>query len=414
MTHVLSQTRAFCRNQPQNRPRNSAFVRLLFIAAIIVLSQVLDVRAQITFTPLGVFTGTRSEGLGVSADGSVVVGMTDAGFFRWTASETMFQAGAGARAVSADGSTVVGGRLIPMVGGEAHRWDLTTGFQGLGDLAGGQFSSAAFGTSADGSVVVGYGTTSNGDEAFRWTSATGMISLANVPGGDLDNIATAISDNGSIVVGQRGPNIQPEAFRWTSQTGMVGLGLLPGAIASTAHGISPDGSVIVGENRFPSGIGALHYEASYWTAAGGWVSLGDFPGGRISSIAYDASADGSVIVGSGQATLDGNPLRAFYWTLESGMLNFQDLLISLGVANLAGWTLNEARGISHDGLTIVGTGIHNGRTEAWVATIPEPSSITLAALAIAGIACYVRSKRRSGMYPRLVMTARAAAGDGPN
>jgi uncharacterized membrane protein len=377
--------------------------RIRGLLALLVLELLPSIACgQITFTPLGVFDGTRSEAYDVSADGAVVVGLTDSGIFRWTAAEnTTRDSRLEDASVSADGSTVVGS-YFPSPGAlEAFRWRVDGAFEGLGDLPGGfpLPRSAAFSTSADGSVVVGYGSAANRQEAFRWTQATGMISLTNTPGGDTESVALAVSDDGSIVVGQRGPSIQPEAFRWTSQTGMVGLGLLPGAIASTAHGISPDGAVIVGENRFPSGIGALHYEASYWTAAGGWVSLGDFPGGRISSIAYDASADGSVIVGSGQPTLVGSPLtRAFYWTGESGMLNFQDLLISLGVSNLAGWTLNEARGVSHDGRTVVGTGTHNGRTEAWVATIPEPSTIVLAVLAVAGIVSFLRLQPRSDAH----------------
>jgi hypothetical protein len=63
------------------------------------------------------------------------------------------------------------------------------------------------------------------------------------------------------------------------------------------------------------------------------------------------------------------------WTAQTGMVNLQDLLIGAGVTNLEGWRLTEARGISGDGLTIVGTGVRDGITEAWVATIPEPSTI---------------------------------------
>jgi uncharacterized membrane protein len=229
-----------------------------------------------------------------------------------------------------------------------------------------------------------------------------MLSLARVPGSDEESIATAVSDDGTIVVGARGPRFVEEAFRWTQQTGMVGLGLIPGAIESLAHGMSPDGSVIVGENRFPSPLNAMRYEASYWTEADGWVSLGDLPGGRISSIAYDASANGSAIVGSGQTTTTSTPfIRAFYWTPQSGMVNFQDYLTSLGVTNLDAWTLHEARGISHDGRTIVGWGTHNGRTEAWVATIPEPSTIVLAVLAaLVLIAVYLRQKFTAGATKR--------------
>jgi hypothetical protein len=64
------------------------------------------------------------------------------------------------------------------------------------------------------------------------------------------------------------------------------------------------------------------------------------------------------------------------------MVNLREFLISQGVGNLSGWTLQFAGGISDDGLTIAGTGRNPaGNPEAWVATIPEPATFALAALA---------------------------------
>jgi uncharacterized membrane protein len=107
------------------------------------------------------------------------------------------------------------------------------------------------------------------------------------------------------------------------------------------------------------------------------------PGSRVYSVAYDLSADGSVIVGSGTTRRpDGSDTQeAFYWTREIGMVNLRDLLVSQGASNLAGWRLSEARAVSADGLTIVGTGLHDGRIEAFIATVPEPSTMALAAFA---------------------------------
>jgi hypothetical protein len=77
------------------------------------------------------------------------------------------------------------------------------------------------------------------------------------------------------------------------------------------------------------------------------------------------------------------------------MLSLQNVLVSLGVTNLDGWTLTRAEGISPDGLTIVGAGGHNGRLEAWVATIPEPSTMVLGIIAVlALLAYYVLRLRR--------------------
>lgn len=51
------------------------------------------------------------------------------------------------------------------------------GFQGLGDLPGGNIFSQAAGVSADGSVVVGQSNSASGGEAFRWTAGGGMVGL---------------------------------------------------------------------------------------------------------------------------------------------------------------------------------------------------------------------------------------------
>ena len=53
-------------------------------------------------------------------------------------------------------------------------------FQGLGELAGGSFNNLAFGTSADGTVIVGRGTSASGFEAFRWTLGGGVVGVGRL------------------------------------------------------------------------------------------------------------------------------------------------------------------------------------------------------------------------------------------
>ena len=63
-----------------------------------------------------------------------------------------------------------------------------------------------------------------------------------------------------------------------------------------------------------------------------------------------------------------------------GTRSLQDLLVGLG-ADLTGWRLAQATDISADGLTIVGYGQNpNGFTEAWIATVPEPSMLMMATI----------------------------------
>jgi hypothetical protein len=77
----------------------------------------------------------------------------------------------------------------------------------------------------------------------------------------------------------------------------------------------------------------------------------------------------------------------------TGLVSLQQTLIAGGI-NLDGWLLNEATGVSDDGLTIVGTGTHNGVQQAFVATIPEPSTVVLAVFAVAGLVSFGRSTSR--------------------
>ena len=71
-----------------------------------------------------------------------------------------------ANAASADGSVIVGCGLWAS-GQEAFRWD-GGAITGLGDLLGGSFQSEAYGVSADGRWIVGYGYNPSGfREAFR-------------------------------------------------------------------------------------------------------------------------------------------------------------------------------------------------------------------------------------------------------
>lgn len=75
--------------------------------------------------------------------------------------------------------------------------------------------------------------------------------------------------------------------------------------------------------------------------------------------------------------------EAFRWTSQEGMVSLRNLLIKQGIDNLKDWTLTSASDVSADGRTIVGYGYNpDGKEEAWIttlATIPEPSTITLAA-----------------------------------
>jgi probable HAF family extracellular repeat protein len=144
----------------------------------------------------------------------------------------------------------------------------TVGFQGLGDLPGGDFHSSARSISANGSVVVGRSTSASGNEAFRWTSSGGMVGLGDLPGGYFASCAYSVSADGSVIVGEGQATERTEAFGWENDV-MTGLGDLPnGGFYSEAWSVSADGSVVVGESVSTSGDEAFRWEG------GGMIGLG--------------------------------------------------------------------------------------------------------------------------------------------
>jgi probable HAF family extracellular repeat protein len=205
--------------------------------------------------------GNWSAATGVSANGSVVVGVAVNAArqwrpFRWTAAggmqdlDTLGGYRSEAYGVSADGSVVVGVAVNAAGQQRAFRWTAARGMQDLGTLGGDE--SIAFGVSADGSVVVGWAYNAAGWwSAFRWTAAGGMQDLGTLGGGGIE--ARGVSADGSVVVGSaQNAAGQPRAFRWTAAGGMEDLNttyaslLTNGSELSEANAISPDGRYIVG------------------------------------------------------------------------------------------------------------------------------------------------------------------------
>jgi probable HAF family extracellular repeat protein len=244
--------------------------------------------------------------------------------------------------VSADGSVVVGAAKNAAGYERAFRWTAARGMQDLGTLSGG--SSSATGVSANGSVVVcwdysgfaGLGGLVLGEyRAFRWTAAAGMQDLGTL--GGRSSVANAVSADGSVVVGwAENAEGQHRAFRWTAARGMQDLGTL-GGDWSEATGVSADGSVVVGWAENVLGF----RRAFRWTAAGGMQDLGTL--GGYNSAATGVSADGSVVVGWAENVLGFR--RAFRWTAARGMQDLGTLGSVFG---------SEATGVSADGSVVVG------------------------------------------------------------
>ncbi len=86
----------------------------------------------------------------------------------------------------------------------------------------------------------------------------------------------------------------------------------------------------------------------------------------LSTSALPSSAANECRVGRGN--FGGSGGSAAFWDQTNSIRQVSDLLVNDFGVDLSGWTLNEATGISADGLTIVGTGTNpNGLQEAWIA-----------------------------------------------
>jgi probable HAF family extracellular repeat protein len=255
-------------------------------------------------------------------------------------------------------------------------------FQGLGDLPGGAFESAALGVSADGLVVVGSGMTAHGKSGFRWTQASGIVEISDtsmkacwcyntsrdgsivVGSGDAGSGWNSyrgfywtkeggitfpehfhdrarfemwgVSADGSVIVGDGGQ----QAFLWNRNSAATSLGVLPGRTSSRAVSVSADGSVSVGSSyNLP---GWDHEEAFAWTKGRGMVGLGFFPRSNY-SFAIAVSPDGAVVLGTSS---DSSGYPAFRWTESSGMVR---------LGHLPGRNTTHPFAADSNGTIIVGT-----------------------------------------------------------
>ena len=300
-----------------------------------VLSTMATVAWSQTLTWLGTLGGNISSAHGVSADGSVVVGVAQDsnGFyrpFRWTPGGGMQDLGTlGGRhgeavRVSPNGATIMG--TASTVNSSASANITSVGFLSL-----------------------------SGDHRmhpFRWTQGSGMQNLGTF--GGCCGWATGVSADDGVVVGwAMNASGNPRAFRWENNQ-MRDLGTLGGA-RSMAQGVSADGGVVVGWAENASGNRrAFRWENNQMR------DLGTLGGAR--SVAQGVSADGRVVVGLAQNA--SGQWRAFRWT-ENGIEN-----LSQTYANLlsGGSYFIAALEVSEDGRYIVGYGYNaaRGRNEGFL------------------------------------------------
>jgi uncharacterized membrane protein len=324
--------------------------------------------------------GSESAAHAISADGTTVVGEVEPPgqperAFRWRSESGLellnLIAGhdfSSAWGVSADGSTIVGRSQDAEAPGDgAFRWMPATGSVLLPLLREGDGETSAFDVSADGSLAVGWSGFFPA-RAVIWNESGVPRALL---GDELPSESTqayAITPDGRVVAGtRRTGSTSSEPFRWAEATGLVGLGDIRGGQAnSAAAAISEDGRVICGEATFEN------YGATFcWRQDTGMVRLPNLP--EMYSDSDDGmgmSADGSIVVG-GNRFFDLREPRmvAVRWD-AAGVHAIADQLRDVGV-DLGTWHLEYASDVTPDGQTIVGGAVSpDGKRAAWIAVLP--------------------------------------------
>jgi len=218
---------------------------------------------------IGLYGLTNGGVSDLSADNSVVVGSTNNQAFLWTQSGGMVGLGflpgmtkSRAIAISDDGNTVTGSCWNVDNGAEiTFIWTLSEGMKDIGFLPG-HNSSFPNAISPDGSVIAGSSSIGNIEYPYYWTQSKGMVSLGHLPGKSTTH-PLGVSTMGKIIVGVSGVRLDDGlAFIWDSIHGMRNLktvlqsdyGIdLTGWTLQMAHAITPDGKVIIGDGKNPSG-----------------------------------------------------------------------------------------------------------------------------------------------------------------
>jgi uncharacterized membrane protein len=311
----------------------------------------------------------------ISADGLTVIGTSA---WMWTAAGGFvdlyepISISMTPKAVSADGSVIVGNAVINGTDRLAFRWTAETGPVPIGDLPGGLLHSWCDGVSHAGDVIAGASKSeASGQmpEACRWSEAEGMEALGTWESGAEYSESLAVSGDGATLGGRLTGTWIDDAFVWTRETGVRTFQSLTGARVpgGKVTAISYSGDVLVG-----AGGHSLGREAFRWSSTDGMQWLGALAPIALSSESTAVSADGTVVVGT--CHVHGTPAqRAFLWTSQAGMRDIKDVLEQDAGLDLTGWNLTIATGISSNGRVIVGNGVTPaGNQASWIARLGAP------------------------------------------
>ena len=293
-------------------------------------------------------------------------------------------------AISANGTMMAGRKLVSGTN-SAFVYSDSAGVNLLAPPSGDD-SGEAHGISGDESTVVGYTYA-----AAQGSAASHAVEWINGSPSELSSLAGSqaygVSSDGAVVVGAKPSQVNLNTSVTAAVVFVNGVPTplkLPSnnvaAISGTAFAVAgtADNYTVVGGSTYTDSNGNFHLSPFYSVNGGQPVSLGQIDPTDNAGEALSVCADGTYIVGYG--TSSGQQM-ATIWDQAHGLRALaQALTDDYGAgAQLAGWQLLSANGISPDGFAITGNGINpQGALQAWRVTVPRPATVGIVSPAPVG------------------------------
>jgi uncharacterized membrane protein len=376
------------------------------------------VRAVPQIIDLGTLPGgTASIAFRISGDGNHVVGEANTlvnsnnvgRAFRWSLPAGPMTAlpapigdlAARARAVNANG-TVIGGDSD----GIPFRWTSSGGTVFFPLLPNGSYGWV-MGMSADGSQLSGTADANNFllTTAVRW-SAAGVPTIQQPLFPNENTYGHGMSADGSVIVGASSTPVGLRATRWVNNGPAQNLGVLSGGTFSVANSVSSNNLAITGVSEVMTQQGITGH-AFRWTFQNGMQDLGK-PAGAFLSASAAINSNGSCIVGIWDP---GGPNRAMIWTSATGPM---DLIayVNMHGGNTTGWYFENAMGVSDDGRSVTGVGFFNGQYRAYlVRNLPCPPAVVISPPDPTTLCYFPPGHRPPGNPPEAIFTMQTDGGE---
>ena len=351
------------------------------------------------FTGIGVRVGASDSAVrALSSDGRVAAGESGGRAVIWSVTQGLKVLGLpdGATISSGAGVGLYQGDLVVAVDTDrssyrAHRWDGNP--DGAGTFsplprAGGsrEWMVRSLGTDGAENLWVAGSTLAGGDgngrEACLYDQSAGITNVPFVlpPNSHDHSDFHAVADNGYCAgqyqYGGTAPtggarNAMKLVGGWVCMALDTLMGTPSTAYEAVSWAISHDGRVLGGGSHYV--LGAL-FKPVIWKDSITPTVVPFLAGG-------DEDNTGDVLALNGDGTLaggysyrsPGGAREAFIWDAAHGTRSLQQLLVTEHQLQLTGWTLQEVRSISSDGVVLAGVGLNNGRTEGWVVYFVPPA-----------------------------------------